>query len=196
MPGDRYRREIDGLRAIAIGAVLLFHADVPGFDGGYLGVDIFFVISGYLITRIIVRSVDAGDFSFGAFYLRRLRRLGPALIAMLAATLLVGALLLTPEHMRNLGASAAFSAISAANFYFWFQSGYFDASAVHKPLLHAWSLGVEEQFYLVWPALILIITKAARRFLWPAIFVLGLISLTAAEARSGAHQAETFFHFP
>lgn len=104
MAADAYRPEIDGLRAVAVGAVLLFHADVRGFSGGYLGVDIFFVISGFLITRIILREQEAGRFSFAQFYLRRLRRLGPALLATIAATLAAGALFLTPEHMRSLGA--------------------------------------------------------------------------------------------
>lgn len=196
MTTETYRPEIDGLRAVAVGAVLLFHADAPGFSGGYLGVDIFFVISGYLITRIILREQEAGRFSFARFYLRRLRRLGPALLATIAATLVAGAFLLTPEHMRSLGASAAFAAASASNVYFWLQSGYFDTSAIYKPLLHTWSLGVEEQFYFVWPALILIMLGAGRQLFWPLIAVLGLVSLLAAEARIGAHAAEVFFHFP
>jgi peptidoglycan/LPS O-acetylase OafA/YrhL len=139
MSGD-YRREIDGLRALAVGAVLLFHADVPGFDGGYLGVDVFFVISGFLITRIILDDVAAGSFSFGAFYLRRLRRLAPALLVTIAVTIIAGAALMTPEHMRGLGASAAAASFYVSNLFFWSEAGYFDASASVKPLLHAWSL--------------------------------------------------------
>ncbi len=196
MTAEAYRPEIDGLRAVAIAAVLLFHADVPGFSGGYLGVDFFFVISGFLITRIILREHETARFSFAKFYLRRLRRLGPALLATIAATLIAGAYLLTAEHMRSLGASAAFAAASASNVYFWLQSGYFDTSAIYKPLLHTWSLGVEEQFYFVWPALILFILRAGRSHFWPAIAALGLVSLIAAEARIGAHPAEVFFHFP
>lgn len=191
-----YRREIDGLRALAVGAVLLFHADVPGFDGGYLGVDVFFVISGFLITRIILDDAAAGSFSFGAFYLRRLRRLAPALLVTIAVTLTAGALLMTPEHMRGLGASAASAAFYLSNLFFWSEAGYFDASASVKPLLHTWSLAVEEQFYLVWPLLLAGLWRFARSLLWPAIIVLGLGALIAAEARIGLYPAEVFFHFP
>lgn len=190
-----YRREIDGLRALAVGAVLLFHADVPGFDGGYLGVDVFFVISGFLITRIVLDDVSAGSFSFRAFYLRRLRRLAPALLVTIGGTIIAGAALMTPEHMRGLGASAAAASFYLSNLFFWSEAGYFDASASIKPLLHTWSLAVEEQFYLVWPLLLAGLWRFARPLVWPAIFASGLVALFAAEARIGLHPAEVFFHF-
>ena len=152
--GQGYREDIDWLRAIAVLAVVAFHFEVPGIWGGYVGVDIFFVISGYLITEIITSEIASGSFSFAAFYERRARRLLPALYVMVALTTLPSFVyLLTSERaefFRSIGAVVTFT----SNFFFWLQSGYFDHAAVEKPLLHTWSLSVEEQFYLAFPLLL------------------------------------------
>lgn len=177
--GTLYLPHVDGLRAVAVLSVLLYHYQIAGFSGGYVGVDIFFVISGYLITKIIESEIrDTGTFRYRYFYKRRIRRLFPALIFTLAASSLCAFLLFVPEDFVRYGKSLAAAAVSLANFNFWAESGYFDASSHTKPLLHMWSLSVEEQFYLFWPALMVLIWKlrslGARV---AAIVVLGLASL-------------------
>ena len=158
-----YRRDIDGLRAIAVLSVLCYHLGYPWMPGGYVGVDVFFVISGYLITGIIVREVAAtGKFSFPNFYLRRARRLFPALFATVSVTFAVGAYLLPPQHLKSLAGSVLAALFSVSNIFFWRQSGYFDTANGMKPLLHTWSLGVEEQFYLFWPFLVVAAFAALR----------------------------------
>jgi peptidoglycan/LPS O-acetylase OafA/YrhL len=149
-----YRAEIDGLRAVAVLAVVIFHAAPNILPGGFVGVDVFFVISGYLITRNIISDIQHDEFSFRRFYIRRIRRLFPAQLVTVAISLLASIVILTPKHLEEFAASAIFSLGSLANIYFWQQSGYFDDQSIFKPLLHFWSLGVEEQFYLVWPAFI------------------------------------------
>ena len=173
-----YREDIDWLRAIAVLAVVAFHFEVPGIWGGYVGVDIFFVISGYLITGIITSEISAGSFSFAAFYERRIRRIFPALYAMVALTALPAfAYLLTAER-ADLFRSVAAVVTFASNFFFWMQSGYFDHAAVEKPLLHTWSLAVEEQFYLAFPLLLWGLFRMSRWRAAPAaaLFVLALAS--------------------
>ena len=133
--------------------MLLFHVGLPQFSGGYAGVDVFFVISGYLITRNIQRELVAGTFSFQRFYLARLRRLYPALLATVALTLLFGALVFAPPHLAGLAPSAIASRL-VFNIFFWSEVGYWDSEISLKPLLHIWSLSLEEQFYLVWPLLL------------------------------------------
>lgn len=158
-----YRRDIDGLRGIAILAVVLGHAFPAWVSGGYVGVDIFFVISGYLITKNIFQENTAGIFSFSAFYKRRILRLFPALAAMLGAAMLFGVSFLFPDEIIRLGQQVFASAFFVANLLFWRETGYFDVAAETKPLLHLWSLGIEEQFYLVWPFL-LVFSMKPRRF--------------------------------
>jgi peptidoglycan/LPS O-acetylase OafA/YrhL len=176
---SKYQPEIDGLRAIAILAVLLFHVGARGFQGGYAGVDVFFTISGYLITGLIVSEIETtGRLAFGNFYLRRMRRLLPALFATLAVTALFAAFMLTPEHMARFGGSLAAAALSASNIFFWNESGYFDTESLTKPLLHTWSLAVEEQFYLIWPVL-LVIAMMLPRHAMKIVLGLGLASFAA-----------------
>lgn len=142
-----YRADVDGLRAVAVAAVLLFHLGFDWADGGFVGVDVFFVISGYLITGMVL----AAKFTFGQFYLRRVARLLPAMIAVVVATMLAGFLLFDAFAFKQIGFAAIQSLIATSNIYFWETIGYFDDAARTQPLLHTWSLSVEWQFYLVWP---------------------------------------------
>jgi peptidoglycan/LPS O-acetylase OafA/YrhL len=151
-----YRGDVDGLRAIAVLLVVAFHAFPRKVPGGFVGVDIFFVISGFLITSLIIRGLQTGDFSFTDFYVRRIKRIFPALITVLAACLIVGWFVLFPGEFRDLGKHAAAGAGFVANFSLLSEVDYFAINADHKPLLHLWSLGIEEQFYIVWPALIVL----------------------------------------
>ena len=148
-----YRPEIDGLRAIAVIPVVLFHLGL-GLSGGYVGVDIFFVISGYLITSLILGDLRAGTFSIVNFWERRIRRIAPAAMVTVAVTLAMGSVLLLPSDLADLGRSAMAQAVLVANHYFNATAGYFSAPAETKPLLHFWSLAVEEQFYLIFPFLL------------------------------------------
>ncbi len=144
-----YRPDIDGLRAVAVLAVIAFHAGIPLFAGGYVGVDIFFVISGFLITSIICRHLERGSFSFQDFYARRAKRIFPALVIVLLAACGYGWFILLPDEFAQLGKHIVAGAGFVSNFVLWKESGYFDKSAEAKPLLHLWSLGIEEQFYLL-----------------------------------------------
>lgn len=191
-----YRPHIDGIRAIAVLSVLLFHLEYRFIPGGYVGVDVFFVISGYLITRLIYKDTQLGQFSFRRFYIRRIRRLGPALLATLVVTFIVAIVFLTPQHLQRFGGALLASVFSVSNLYFWAESGYFDASADLKPLLHTWSLSVEEQFYLLWPALIFFCRSlTARQLLW-LFLALGVASLLAAKLMNAHAPSATFFLMP
>jgi peptidoglycan/LPS O-acetylase OafA/YrhL len=142
--GIAYRADIDGLRAVAIVPVVLYHGGIAPFTGGYVGVDVFFVISGYLITSFILGQIDHREFSLTNFYLRRIRRIFPALFVMMAFCAATGSFLLTPNDYRRLGESIFATVVFASNVLFWLQSGYFAAPLEARPLLHTWSLGVEE----------------------------------------------------
>ncbi len=180
MHGSSYRPTVDGLRAVAILGVVAYHAGIPGITGGFVGVDVFFVISGFLITGLLKNEIAAtGTLSIPKFYARRARRILPALTVVLVSTVLLGFILLPPSKPRlDLGASAIASALFLANQYFLTSSGgYFDGPAVLRPLLHLWSLAVEEQFYLAWPAILLVIARfapPAARLLWMRRAILGL----------------------
>ncbi|GAB2662461.1 acyltransferase family protein [Arenimonas aestuarii] len=183
--GEGYRPDIDGLRALAVLSVVAYHIDAAWLPGGYVGVDIFFVISGYLITRNIWGEMLAGRFSLGQFYLRRIRRIAPAFLVMAAVTVLAGSLLLLPQDLDRLSRSALWGVFSAANVFYWLHldTGYFAESSSQEPLLHTWSLGVEEQFYFLWPALLLVLLRAPRRqaMVLAAAALVCVVSFAAAE---------------
>jgi peptidoglycan/LPS O-acetylase OafA/YrhL len=164
--GTAYRADIDGLRAIAVLGVVGFHAFPRALRGGFTGVDIFFVISGFLISGLIFHDLQRERFTFKRFYARRFRRIFPALIVMLTASLIYGAFALTPDEYRELGKQAAAGAGFVSNILQWSQSGYFDQRATSKPLLHLWSLGVEEQFYIVWPIILVAAFGRSTRLLY------------------------------
>lgn len=151
---EKYRPDIDGLRAFAVLAVLFYHAFPAALPGGFVGVDVFFVISGFLITSILIHDMSEHRFSFASFYGRRARRIFPALVVCLATILVYGFIALTPSELAQLGKHVFFGAGFLSNIALWSEAGYFDTAAVYKPLLHLWSLGVEEQFYILWPVLL------------------------------------------
>jgi peptidoglycan/LPS O-acetylase OafA/YrhL len=172
----KHRNDIDGLRSVAIIPILLFHAGLTKMSGGFIGVDIFFVISGFLITSIIVREAEVGTFSLATFYKRRVVRIFPALFVTLALVLLAGCLFMLPSEVAPLGKSAAAAGGFVSNIYFWKTADYFAGSADLKPLLHTWSLGVEEQFYIFYPLMVMFIMRYMKRWLALAIGVVTLAS--------------------
>lgn len=177
--GPAYRPDIDGLRAIAVLSIVLFHVDATWLPGGFVGVDIFFVISGYLITGNLLKAMQPGTFSFTDFYRRRIKRIMPAMLFVTLISLVAGQFILLPDDLNKLAESAIASALSAANVYFTYflDTSYFAPETAHQPLLHLWSLGVEEQFYLIWPAALLALYKMKRRALL-------LLSITTVAALS------------
>jgi peptidoglycan/LPS O-acetylase OafA/YrhL len=191
-PSVRYRPDIDGLRAIAVMLVVNFHAFPEAMPGGFIGVDIFFVISGFLITGIIVRELDQQRFSLLGFYNRRIRRIFPALIVVLGATLVLGWLWMLPVAYAQLSADVFVSAAFFSNIALLLQSGYFDIESARKPLLHLWSLGIEEQFYLFWP-LILMLVARLRLSILVAASVIGIGSFVLNAALIGSNPIATFY---
>ena len=179
--GAEHRADIDGLRALAVIPVLLFHAEIPGFTGGYVGVDVFFVISGYLITRIILRDLSAGRFSMAMFLERRVRRILPALYVVMAACILPAWFLMLAADFENFGQSLFATAVSANNVLLWLTSGYWGIASEFKPLLHTWSLGVEEQFYLVYPLLLLVLFRRPRPVTATVMVLAWVASLLSAQ---------------
>jgi peptidoglycan/LPS O-acetylase OafA/YrhL len=173
----KYRPDIDGLRALAILVVVLFHAELGPFHGGFVGVDVFFVISGYLITGLIAGRLKEGRFSFWDFYARRARRIFPALFVLILAVLAFGYFILTPGEYENVSLSAAYSSAFLANVYFWLHTGYFDQPAETMPLLHLWSIGVEEQFYLVWPLTLFLLSRFLRTSRTTAAYAISAVTI-------------------
>ena len=202
--GERiaYRPAIDGLRAVAVALVIAFHFDIPPFQGGFIGVDVFFVISGYLIIGMIKRELEIGVFSFSDFYARRVRRILPALVMAVCLSLILGIVIFSPEDLGRLGITALWSVLSVVNVYFWRHTDYFTDDSGSQPLLHIWSLSVEEQMYLFTPALLAALAVGGRRMGgdWLTFVVLAglcMASFACAEVlvRAGA-QAAAFYLLP
>lgn len=190
-----FREDIDGLRAVAVLPVVLFHAGIPGFSGGFIGVDVFFVISGFLITGILLRSLDEGTYSIRHFYERRIKRILPALSLVLFVSTLVALIVYLPETLKNYGKSLASVSVFGSNFFFWKSIGYFAERPDTQPLLHTWSLAVEEQFYIFYPLLLWILARRAidvRR----ALLVVGAISLALSIYAMGGHKGANFYLLP
>lgn len=173
-----YRPDIDGLRAIAVVAVIIFHAFPSLLPSGFIGVDMFFVISGYLITSIILKGLNQQVFSFKTFYRNRIKRIFPALATVLILTIIAGWMILPADEYKQLGKHIASSAGFISNFTLWEESGYFDTAADTKPLLHLWSLGIEEQFYIIWPLILWFSWKKRLNYLWP-LLLLAVLSFAA-----------------
>jgi peptidoglycan/LPS O-acetylase OafA/YrhL len=192
MQESPYRADIDGLRAVAVLLVVGFHLFPKECPGGFIGVDVFFVISGYLISGIIFRGLQNADFSFGGFYSRRARRILPALILVLVFTYAVGWWVLLPDEYDRLSKHIASAAGFVSNFTLWNESGYFDADAYQKPLVHLWSLAIEEQFYILWPVTLALAWK--RKWNIPlVIFLIATVSFAANVAIVGGNPTEAFY---
>lgn len=190
-----YRAEIDGLRAVAVASVVLFHAAPAVVSGGFVGVDVFFVISGFLITTVLIESLHDGRLSFAAFYERRMRRLAPALVLVAVATTAASLWLTPPGQLRLFGGDLAAAAVSGANILFFERYNYFDQTG-SSALLHTWSLSVEEQFYLAYPIVLWLATRRGGRFLLPALAVLTAASLIHSALLVDASPAAAFYLAP
>ncbi|NTW88883.1 MAG: acyltransferase [Desulfobulbaceae bacterium] len=192
----KYRPDIDGLRAIAVLVVIFFHTGVPGFSGGFVGVDIFFVISGFLITSIILKDIKEEKFSIALFYERRIRRIFPALFPVIAVTLAIATCLFDAKIFKDFGHSITATTLFSSNILFCQESGYFAAPSLQKPLLHTWSLAVEEQFYIFFPLALIFIHRylKSRYLLW----ILIAISLSLGASIYGVYHypGVTFYFVP
>ena len=191
----QYRREIDGLRALAVLPVILFHADFAIFSGGFVGVDVFFVLSGYLITRLIVNEIDLRTFSIAGFYERRARRILPALFFVMACSLPFAWVLLLPSDFVDFTQSLIANPLFIANFLFWMERGYFGVATELKPLIHTWSLSVEEQFYVLFP-LIFVFAWKRTFFLYTLLTLAILGSLSASYVITNLHFDTAFYLLP
>jgi peptidoglycan/LPS O-acetylase OafA/YrhL len=191
-----YRREIDGLRALAVLPVILFHAGFQTFSGGFIGVDVFFVISGYLITSIILSERQAGTFTLVGFYERRARRILPALFVVMLVCSVLSWLWLLPSDMKMFSQSLVAVPAFASNILFYLTSSYFEPAAELKPLLHTWSLSVEEQYYVLYPIFLLIAWRFDKRWVVAILILLTGMSLAAAQYGSATNPAFTFFLLP
>lgn len=192
----RYRREIDGLRAIAVLPVILFHAGFDNFSGGFVGVDIFFVISGYLITALILGELEEGKFSLANFFERRARRILPALFFVILVCIPFAWLWLLPSDMKDFSQSLVAVSVFASNIFFWRETGYFETSADLKPLLHTWSLAVEEQYYVLFPVFLLLFWRLGKRWILGALALAFIASIAAAQWMAYARPAAAFYLLP
>ncbi|WP_028218319.1 acyltransferase family protein [Paraburkholderia oxyphila] len=189
-----YRPDVDGLRAVAVASVVVFHAFPSTLAGGFVGVDIFFAISGYLISQHIIETLDQGRFSLVDFYARRIKRIYPALIVVLIASLSAGLVLMASGELARLASDALASVAFVANIYFYMTQDYFSQGASASALLHLWSLGVEEQYYIVWPVALYVLWRfASRRVATLAIVATILLSLASSIYLSGTHATAAFY---
>lgn len=192
----RYRREVDGLRALAVMPVILFHAGFEKISGGFVGVDVFFVISGFLITTIIISDMNSGKFTLVYFYERRVRRIIPAYSFVIISCIVFSFMWLSPDDMRLFSESLSFVTLFASNILFWTESGYFDTKAELKPLLHTWSLSVEEQFYLIFPLFLMVAWGFRKRNLIAVLVFISLASLFSAQWLAQRSPDAAFFLLP
>ena len=192
----KYRREVDGLRAVAVVSVILGHGGFTFVPGGFVGVDIFFVISGFLITTIILSDLQKNKFSILEFYERRARRILPALAVVMLACLPAAFLIMTPSHLADFGNSFAATSLFASNIYFWRSTDYFAMAAEFQPLLHTWSLAIEEQFYVGFPLLMLLLFRFGRRLLLTCVCVFLILSLVLAEWGSRNYASANYYLLP
>jgi peptidoglycan/LPS O-acetylase OafA/YrhL len=193
----KYRPEIDGLRALAVVAVIVFHFHAHFLPGGFLGVDVFFVISGFLITSIIHRQLEDGSFSLRAFWMRRIRRLYPALFFMVGIVALLGYLLILRPERGELTLHSIAALCSFQNILLWKTTGgYWAESSENIALLHTWSLSLEEQFYVVFPPVLLLVHRFARRWILPLIVAMALVSLLLCLQQTGVRRNAAFYFLP
>lgn len=190
---ETYRPDIDGMRSVAVLPVIAFHASLPWLPGGFVGVDIFFVISGYLISGIIYRGIERQRFSWFDFLGRRVRRLFPPLFVVTLATLAAGWFLFLPDEFWRLGRSAVATQLYASNILFWLEEDYFNGTSELKPLLHTWSLAVEEQFYIIMPLLLLALHRFWRRRTVLVLSIIAILSFVAAEVQLRIEPSGAFF---
>ncbi len=191
-----YRADIDGIRAIAVTAVILFHYGVTGFSGGFVGVDIFFVLSGYLISSIIFDKLEKGRFEFGNFYFRRIRRLFPVYVVVMAVTFALAYAFMLPREFREFGQSLVASTVYISNILFFLEAGYFDTASHLKPLLHTWSLSVEEQFYVIFPFVAWLCARLSRKNLFIFFAILTVASFVAAVSYIKTDTSAVFYLYP
>jgi peptidoglycan/LPS O-acetylase OafA/YrhL len=192
----RYRADIDGLRALAILPVLLFHAKFPGFTGGYVGVDVFFVISGFLITSILVEDMERGRYSLAKFYERRARRIMPTLLVVLLFVLAVAPFSMLPSEFSRLWKQTMGALLFIGNIIFWMDAGYFASDSSTKPLLHAWSLGIEEQFYIFAPIIFWLVLRYARSYLTTVITAGLILSFAGCVVLTRMESSAAFYLIP
>ena len=194
---SEYHHEIDGLRAISVVVIVLFHLKVAGFLGGFIGVDIFFVISGYLITRIILFNLAEGSFRFNDFYIRRITRILPALVATVVVILPLAMYLQQPAALVQTAKESLYALLSLSNVYFWTESSYWAPASEKYVLLHTWSLGVEEQFYLVYPLLLVAFHRMAGiKGVIALLLVIVVVGTIASEIMLTTDPTAAFFFTP
>lgn len=198
-PGPTYRPDIDGLRAVAVLSVILYHLNESIIPGGFVGVDIFFVISGYLITFQVLRDLESNRFSLLEFYRRRIKRIVPALLPVIFISIIVSQIIFLPQDAEKVAESGLWSLLSLANVYFWIfeDTSYFAAASHEKPLLHLWSLGVEEQFYIIWPVVLLFLSSfmKSRLFLYALGFT-AILSFAAGDILFSDHPSFVYYMLP
>ena len=195
-PSQDYRRDIDGLRAIAVMLVVLYHFDVEILSGGFVGVDVFFVISGFLITRIIVSALHDNSFVFRTFWIRRIRRLLPASLTMILVVLIAFSAIYPATLYQDIGKSSIAQLLFSSNMYFWSGSGYFQTDSELKPLLHTWSLSVEEQYYFLYPFILYTVFRLNRHWLLRTTVLISLASYVFSILIYENESSGAFFWLP